>query len=277
MAAGLSIAIITGKSVDNLAEHNQASDWFVLEKYPQPVEYDVQAAVIDSSKFSGVTFTLGLKYFTPKSAIGAVIKLPYTLRQTTDRTLRLTTTVNGLEYTNGSGVIFQDGNVLDIEMPMMIGVGGSYKPNQSTTLAADVEYRPFSGKEVQIRDSIRLVPGAKDQEFFHSEDPQWRNVLILRGGAERLVSTKSTVFPVIPVRGGFGFMPIPAPNYTNGQPSGTATSINFSLGSGVHWSLLHLDVAYTFRSLKQTYSADYGTTEANGKSHLFYVTFTGYF
>ncbi len=277
VAAGLSLAIITGRSVDDLAQRNIADGWFVAEKFPQPVQYDFYGGLIDTSKFSAVTFSAGFKYTSDKTLLGAVLKLPYTLRQTTGRTLRATTFVNGQEYLNGSGVIFRDNNVIDIEIPMFIGVGAAYKPDTNTTFAADFEYRPFSGKEVNIRDSVRLVPGAKDQEFFRTADPGWRNVLIIRTGAEKFFETNSTMFPRVPLRAGIGFMPIPSPNYTNGVPSGTATALNLSLGSGVWWSLLHLDVAYTFRSLKQTYEDQYGATEINGKSHLLYVTFTGYF
>ncbi len=277
LAAGFSIAFINGKSVDNLQQQNIAADWFVIEKYPQPVDYIFQGALIDTSTFSGVSFSLGFKYTQDKLALGAVFKLPYTLRQTTNRTLRATTYVNGLLYPNASGVIFRDGNVIDIDIPFTVGFGGAYKPDSSTTLAADFEYRPFSGKEIDIRDSLRLVPGAKDQEFFHTEDPGWRNALVIRGGIEHYFTTSSTLFPLVPLRAGVGFMPIPRPNKNNGQPSGTATALNLSLGSGVHWALLHLDAAYTLRTLNQTDGSDLGTTETNGKSHLLYLTFTGYF
>lgn len=278
LAAGFTIRIINGKSVDRLDQHNQAADFLVPEYYPQRVQYDLAAAIIDSSKFSGVSFSFGFKYNQPKLLLGAVLKPPYTLRQTTNRTLRAVTTVNGLVRQNGTGVIFRDGNVIEIDMPLMLGVGGAYKPNEATTFSADFEYRPFSGKDIKIRDSLKLVPGAKDEEFFRTVDPEWRNVLILRAGAERILTTSSAIFPVIPVRTGIGFMPVPLANTTNGKPSGSATSLNLSLGTGVQWSQFHVDVAYTFRSLKQTFKDDeFGTTEVNGKSHLMYLTFTGYF
>lgn len=277
LAGGLSLAIITGRSVDRISQQDHASNWFVFEKYPQGVEYQLRAAAIDTSSYSGVTVSLGFKYMADKSSFGFMMKLPYTLRQKTNRTLRATTYVNGLEYTNASGVIFRDGNVIDIDIPMTVGFGGAYKPDTNTTLAADIEYRPFSGKNINIRDSLRLVPGAKDEEFFRSKDPGWRNVFVIRTGAEKILSTSSLAFPRVPVRAGIGIMPIPAPNTTNGEPTGTATSMSLSLGSGVWWSLLHLDVAYTYRALKQTEATAFGSTEAKGKGHLLYLTFTGYF
>jgi hypothetical protein len=274
VAAGLSANVITGNSVSLYNQHEKADSFFVREYYPQPSNYDFNGTVIDSRKFSVLFFSVGFKYIKPTLSIGAVLKMPYKLRQETDRTIREVTTVNGLVRTDGTVTEFRDGSIVDIEMPLMVGVGAAMKPNAATTLALDVEYRPFSGQELRIRDSIRLVPGAKDEEFFRNHDLKWRNVLIVRAGAERLFTTNSRIFPVVPVRVGIGYMPIPGANKTaDDVPSGTASGINLSLGTGVQWSQLHVDLAYSYRTLKRTF----GTTEFNGKSHYTYLTFTGYF
>lgn len=277
MAAGLSINVITGKSVSVFTRRDVAEDFFVPTYYPQPADYELDGRVYDSSKLSGVFFNLGLKYVQPRLSLGLVLKSPYSLRQETNRTIRAVTYVNGFPQREGTVVQFIDGKIVSLEMPFMVGFGGSLKTDSTTTFALDVEYRPFSGKKLKVRDLLVILPGAKDEEYFHYEDPQWRNVLIVRAGVEKQFSTGSPLFPVVPMRLGFGYVPTPAPNLTGDIASGTASAINLSLGTGVKWAQAQFDVAYTYRSLKRTFEEVWGTTELKGKSHFMYFTFTGYF
>ena len=283
ISAGLSINIMNGRAVERWSQHNWADSFFVAEYGAQKVGYDLAADIIDSSKFSGVAFTLGFKYEEAKVALGAVIKLPYKMRQTTNRTIDVTTKVNGLIRTNGTLVQYDDNNLAKISMPMIFGVGAAYKPGQSSTLALDVEYKPYSGQKIQIRDTLKLIPGAKDEEIYHTYDPEWRNVVVVRAGGEYVLTSDSRMFPIVPLRAGFSFVPIPDPNRENavldqngdvhGLPTSTASGINMSVGSGVHWTQVYLDVAYTYRS----YSRTLGVVKSENRDHMFQVTFTGFF
>jgi hypothetical protein len=278
MAAGLSLSVMNGKSVDKLSRHDVADNYFVAEYYPQAANLDVQSMVIDSSKFSGMSIALGFKYDLPKLALGAVIKLPYRLRQTTDRSIIVVTRVNGLVRDNGTVTQFRDDRVVDIHMPFAIAVGGAYKLNDKTTLAIDLDYRRFSGRKVDYRDSLRLVPGAKDEEFFTIVDKHWRNVISFRGGGEYLWSTGVSVLPVVPLRAGFAIVPIPRPNESYSQVSGTATANSFSLGTGVRWTQISIDLAYSYTKLDQTLDDFFGIPyRVEGRSHQMVMTLTGYF
>ena len=274
VSVGASLTVMTGKSVNVSLQHDFADSFFFAEYGAQKVSYDFTGSIIDSSKFSGVSFLLGFKYSGTQFSIGAIAKLPYSLRQTTNRTASAVTTVNGLIRSNGTGTVFIDDNITKIQMPMIFGVGGALKPNAKTTFAVDVEYRPFSGKQIMIRDSVRLVPGAKDEEFYRTIDPKWRNVLVIRAGGEYLWTTNSQVFPVVPLRAGFGILPVPRPNLDiDGNPSGTPTGINLSVGTGVHWSQILMDIAYAYGKRTETY----GDSNFKSRTHQFQMTFTGYF
>ncbi len=274
VSVGASLTVMNGKSVDVFTRHDFADNYFVAEYYPQKVSWDWTGSVIDTTKFSGVSFLLGFKYTDAKFSLAAIAKLPYSLTQSTNRTASTVNIANGLIRKNGTNTVFIDNNIIKIQMPMILGVGGAIKPNPKTTFAADVEYRPFSGKQIKIRDSIKLVPGAKDEEFYRTQDPEWRNVLVVRAGVEYLWATKGQVFPVVPLRAGFGILPVPRANTdVNDNPTGTATGINLSLGTGVYWTQIHLDVAYAYGSRTETE----GGSQFKSRTHQFQMTFTGYF
>ena len=79
---------------------------------------------------------------------------------------------------------------------------------------------------------------------------------------------------MVPLRAGFGILPVPRPNLdTTGNPSGTAIGINVSLGTGVHWSQIHLDIAYAYGKRTETE----GDSKFDSRTHQFQMTFTGYF
>ncbi|MBI5267183.1 MAG: hypothetical protein HY851_08125 [candidate division Zixibacteria bacterium] len=178
---------------------------------------------------------------------------------------------------------YKDNNISRIAIPVQVGVGGAFKPNAKTTLALDVEVKPFSGKKIIIRDTLRLIPGAKDEEVTHDYDPEWRNVIAFRAGGEYLLTTSSSLFPTVPLRAGFGVVPLPDPNReeaiidlngdVHGIPTSTASGLNLSVGTGVYWTQVRLDLAYTFRS----YSRTVGFVRSESRDHLFQLTFTGYF
>jgi long-subunit fatty acid transport protein len=134
----------------------------------------------------------------------------------------------------------------------------------------DMEFRHFSGAKIDARDSLFIDPGGKNQEFFTKVDPEWNNVFTVRLGGEYLYQTD---VGVIPVRAGFGYVPLPAPNVDLSGDTSTAAGYTLSLGTGIHWNQIHLDWAYTFAASKW----EVGIFEQKSHNHHLNFTFTGYF
>ena len=54
----------------------------------------------------------------------------------------------------------------------------------------------------------------------------------------------------------------------------TNTALNFSVGTGIHWSQIYLDAAYTYTTTD--YEDQSGVT-LQSRNHQFNLMFTGYF
>jgi len=264
----------------------------------QPVVQVTEIVTTDTISFSGTYFSFGLRYAGEKFSAGLVVKSPHVLKQTADVKLASVNSRNGNVEPDNTETIFWDDNVTELDMPFVIGGGVGYKVTENLLLALDAEYRAFGGSEINVRDSIRLNPGEKDTEFFTTTDPQWNNVLTVRGGVEYMWHTGSSLFPLVPLRSGFSYAPIPTPNVTGdvvfdttaasilAEPdlfTESTASTSFSLGSGLWWDQIHLDVAYTNRKLdredtKRLVADDpYFRSETSTTDHIFNLTFTGFF
>jgi opacity protein-like surface antigen len=239
-----------------------------------------------------------MRYTGEKLSAGLIVKTPHVLKQTTDVKLASVNMRNGNIELDETETIYWDDNLTELDMPFIIGGGVGYQVTENLLLAMDAEYRAFSGGEVNVRDSIRLNPGEKDTEFFTTTDPQWNNVFTVRAGGEYRWHTGSTVFPLVPFRAGFSYVPIPKPNVTgevifdttqaaiNYEPDlrteGTA-AVGFGLGAGLHWDQIHLDFAYNYRKLDRedtkriVESNPYFRSETSTTDHVINVTFTGFF
>jgi long-subunit fatty acid transport protein len=230
--------------------------------------------IIDTNKFSGYNFTVGFKLDGEKLDVGLVLRTPFTLNVKTGRSIFLIQRrgAPGADMT----VFFTDTTYYDnllskYEMPLMVNLGLAYKFSENFLTALDVSYRKFSGAKVQVRDSLFIDPGGKNIEFFTEVDPKWKNVFTVRAGGEYL---KETGIGTIPLRTGVGYIPLPAPNTdSKGQVLSQARGFAFSLGTGIHWSQIHLDWAYTFNAAKLEREG----FEQKSRNHHFNFTFTGYF
>ena len=54
-----------------------------------------------------------------------------------------------------------------------------------------------------------------------------------------------------------------------------STGYSLSAGTGIHWTYIKLDVAYTYSSFDLTY--DFADQEFRSRNHQFNMMFTGYF
>jgi hypothetical protein len=151
--------------------------------------------------------------------------------------------------------------------------------------ALDLEYRPYSGKEVRLRDSLKLNPGGKNIEYFSTFKTNWSNTVAIRTGAEYMWNTGKPVVPVVPLRAGFGYVQVPDASIDENYETKKAAKTEWSIGSGLHWQQIHLDFAYLRSSVSWEYNDllvvidDLArvTSNTDSSNRRFKVTFTGFF
>lgn len=227
---------------------------------------------LDSTKYSGINFTVGFKYNKPKFSVGIIARSPFSLELETDRREERLLFANGVPVKTDT--LLSDNNVFEMDMPLMIGGGIAFRPTNNVTLAVDGEYRSFSGNVGRRRDLLILVPGSETIEEFTEIPLNFRNVFTIRAGGEYNWSTGSALFPVVPIRAGFASVPIAALDNTS--------AISFSVGSGIRWEQIHLDVAYVrttfdFDGSLDTFSGQSLPFNSESKDNQFKLTFTGFF
>lgn len=264
----------------------------------QTVLQVTEVVTTDTMSYSGTYFTFGLRYAQDKISAGLIIKTPHLLKQTMDDKVASINMRNGNIETDNTETVYFDDNLTEMDMPLVIGGGIGYHVKENLLLAIDAEYRAFGNSKINVRDSITLNPGEKDTEYFTTTDPHWNNVFTIRGGGEYLWQTGSTLFPTVPLRAGFAYVPIPAPNITGDYVFDTtqaaiatepdlrtesAAATSFALGAGVYYDQIHLDFAYTHRTLTResikriVQNNPYFRSETSNADNFFNVTFTGFF
>jgi hypothetical protein len=177
--------------------------------------------------------------------------------------------------------------VIELDQPLVIGGGVGYKIREQWLVAADCEFRAFGGGKYNVRDSLQLVPGGTSLEYFTEHDPLWNDAWVFRFGSEYIWSTGLRLFPTVPLRAGFGYIQIPDPNVesanletVDGVPTwvpetSQASMTRFSLGTGVRWAQIHLDLSFETWSLDQ-FENVLGREQSVDNNALNF-TFTGYF
>ncbi len=250
--------------------------------WPNPLDNGIQSVSeqydstrTDSATYSGINFTLGFKLVKPKFTAGLIVRTPFSLKQMVDQTDARQLTIQGLVFDDATQTAYHDNLLTKISMPLTIGAGVGYKLKENLLVGLDAEIRSFSDAKIKVRDSIVIIPGAKDEEYYTEYTTDFRNVFTVRGGAEYLWNTNTSIFPVVPLRVGAAYVPIPAPKYDASGSAQTASGMNFSLGTGAQWSQIKLDLAYQYQTLTREY-ANYGA-KLEGKSHRFQLSFSGIF
>jgi opacity protein-like surface antigen len=287
---GAAVNVYTGEGVENIY-YTQTRDHYIAPNKPlQYVLWELNQTSIDTIKFSGVNFTIGFRHDGDKLDAGLMFRTPLSLKYNTGQSIYTIITYNGIVERQFSDTTFVDDLLIKHEMPLFVGGGIAYNVTDNLLVALDGEYRGFSGRKIKVRTDLIISPSGDNEETFEEVDPDWNDVFAARAGAEYMLRTNSSFFPVIPLRAGFGYVPIPwAETDTLGNTS-TATSYSISGGCGIHWSQIHLDVSYSYRSLDYSYVLDLGgaeaqdifldvsqMVEAQSRQHQFDVMFTGYF
>jgi long-subunit fatty acid transport protein len=272
--------------------------------------YTSSVTVLDSTQYTGFNATLGLLYRTEKFGAGLTLRSPFKLRGESDTSLYIISKRNGITIPfddwdlPGFGIFRTDTIYVDdissrMEIPLIVGLGLSYRPNDNWLFAADFEMRNFSGKQIENL-VFRLLQSDGTSEEIYTDTlnrPNWNDVVQFRIGGEYLIDTK---LGTIPIRAGYRNEAFPGGNISSvenrfgeqetGEDSSKVfyifdyaenkiTGYSVSFGTGIHWSQIFLDFAYTYTSFDQTIysSPDVLHSENDWKNHHMNFTFTGFF
>jgi long-subunit fatty acid transport protein len=199
--------------------------------------------------FSGLNFVVGgmvdfegmQKGFPLK--VGLTVRTPFTLK--------------------GTGKDDEDGDLLlsgseqyevtsDIQMPLMIGFGTSYRIGDNLTFAMDYEIRNYGSRKIKSKSTASSNRQVTESESNISESKKGLNEF--RIGAEYLIVLDNGV---IPIRGGFKTVPTVLANSrydaaTNNYVPGTQVSgSGISFGSGYITDAFAFDITFSSISFKR--------------------------
>jgi long-subunit fatty acid transport protein len=139
----------------------------------------------ENNNFSGFNLTAGalfdmsaIKDNVPLK-IGAVIKTPFDLDYDYEES-----------FESSDGYTYEGSLTGSVEMPVMFGMGASYRIGENFTLAADIEYRNYAKSKFLWKDDESGETG----EAFMS--PSEKDVTQFRLGMEYLIITDAVVVPL---------------------------------------------------------------------------------
>lgn len=270
LSAGVSLNIYTGTMVEDnpvIRLADTVVDFTNLQIY----EMSINSRTLDSTSFSGFNFTLGAKYSGDKFDIGAIIRTPFSLNTTIDRSIYQIRAINGLPTDEGTDTLYFDDNLAKYDIPWIIAVGGAFRPNEKLTLATDVELRSFGSSKINFRTDLLLDPGGENTEFFEESDPEWKSVIHIRMGGEYMMES---AIGQIPLRAGYGYVPLILPSRSIDGAKSTTVRTTMSVGTGIWWEQIHLDAAYTYSTFDYD---EFGNLNFKNRDHHLNLMFTGYF
>ncbi|MEW5995596.1 MAG: hypothetical protein AB1744_14530, partial [Candidatus Zixiibacteriota bacterium] len=116
----------------------------------------------------------------------------------------------------------------------------------------------------------------KSTEEYTEVDPDWKNVLSVRAGGEYMTETS---IGRVPIRAGWGYVPLPSPSISTDSGRSRVVSYTASVGTGIHWEQIHLDLAYTFTAYNRDVSdpSVFSSVEYRNRNHHLNLSFTGTF
>ena len=267
LSVGVSMSLMTGDGTEFLRTD--------IDSTRDTSSYNQRMAWIDKSDldYSGISFNIGALYKGDRWSAGLVVGPGYTLKQSLDyRALRYSQHNHVDEF---SSIVYAPlhGTKREIDIPFTIGLGGSYKLKDNLLIAADFQYRAFNAdKQLENNGTsrYRFQSSPTEPNSRYEEAPvSWYNLHQIRLGLEY---KHETSFGMVPFRAGIRNEPMvfgdPSgtilrfdqrldsgrvaefPLYSlSTTPDGTGDQVwgwTFSVGSGLHWSQVHLDAALEF-------------------------------
>jgi long-subunit fatty acid transport protein len=284
LSVGFGLNIFLGNERDSLQTTQNFTDFTI------PRQVVIQN--VDRRDYSGVNFNFGALFQASQFTVGVTARTPFNLELTHDA--RDANTV--YEVTTDSLLLITEFSVLSdyktrIGMPLQLGLGLTYRPQENLVLSGDYEYKGFSQSKTFYQ-ADALDPKSDFVEY----DPEWKDVHQFRMGVEYQIGLG---WGVIPLRAGFRTEPQPYSNQVDVQEplvdlSGTGTTANqgdqvvgsvYTLGSGVQWRQIRFDVTWEMGS-----TTDYGSGYFNdsflspqfiytgeNRTQRLLLGFTGYF
>jgi len=313
LSAGVLVNVIDGRRI----LENQgivAADVIIDPVYNITERMVMNGLVIDSTTSNGLNLIGGLMYKAEKFSVGGTVHTPFTMKHSTDRGEFLVTTFNGLPSVNGSDTIYVLDSLAKQDVPLAVALGLGLFPKENLTLTLDVNYQNYGSTNwYYLTDYFISASGDRSDNYL--EVPiDWNNIFGIGAGAEYILKTP---LGHIAVRAGVRYDQLPKPgSFTittdsvgydsdnNPYPLNYAridrvaqdrqNEFGLSLGTGLHWSQIELDIAYRYtagREMTQrmVYINFDETDEANPvkttvfeekweqKAHEVRVTFTGSF
>lgn len=254
--------------------------------------------------YSGANFTLGALYKYRDFRIGAIVKTPFKLQEKDDVQFLKDVIINGVTITNPDAIssrpVFPVEYKQKWEIPLTVGFGVSYRM-KGLTLAGDLELRNFSKAKLHYP-SRWSDPNSPDTTM----DLGWNSLTQFRIGGEYVYQSK---YGTIPIRAGFRNEPKVFSDLKNveitgidfdpqagadlkkaldvidiiGQENGKkVTGYTLSLGTGIGWSQIKLDLTYEYSKYQTAMSgyiigAPFDISKIVKKDNRFLVNFTGFF
>ena len=217
----------------------------------------------NKASFSGINFDFGLQGRSGGLSIGAVVSTPFKLRQEAS----ITNAVVIPDYGEIGNII--DNTHINVDFPLGISGGAAYGIDKAT-IAADFSFYKFSKSRNTMHPYFAdpLYQYSFDPSVPNVEvDPQWKDILQLRVGAEYLFDISSLT---IPVRAGYRTDPkvysdgtifyfdianqpplLLPPGYetTYGHTEFNGDQVKgyiISLGTGMKYKTYNLDISYEY-------------------------------
>ncbi|MBK7143463.1 MAG: outer membrane protein transport protein [bacterium] len=276
---GVSLNVYTGKSVLRNRIDQASYEYEAIDRLLQEVDRDSSQAILDSTSFSGVNFTLAGKYKKDKLSIGAVVRTGFSLKTMADRKLSDSIWYNG--QLKSGNTLYLDDQLTKYNIPWIFGVGFGYQMSENWLLALDAEYRGYASTKAKVRTSIKIGSGGNNEEIFTEIDPMFYDCFVVRTGTEYLLKLNSSIFPIVPLRAGVAYVPLPTPQLMVDSSTEKMTMYQLTAGTGVRWSQIWLDLSYVYTTYDQKTETVYNGLLEKGtvynRAHRLNLTFTGYF
>lgn len=243
----------------------------------------------DDQSFSGVNFNVGALFQASQYSVGLTVKTPFKLESTHDT--RTATSI--YERTTDSTLLISENSVLldyisQFGMPLQVGLGVAFRPQENLILAADYEYKGFANSKSYLQSDL-----FDPKSDLAESDPELKDVHQIRLGMEYQLGVG---WGVVPVRAGFRTEPQPYTHFVDVNESVTTGIVSatqgdqvtgevYALGTGVQWRQVRFDLGWELSSVTQYTSGYFSGTFLNPQvirtreNHVQKLSlgFTGYF
>ena len=281
LTMGLTLNLATGDGVESHAMRLDSTRYSVQNPLAGAIDTLVWTDKSDIN-YSGMNITLGAMYKTDRWSAGMVFTPGWTLTQNLDYFGQRVEWSDNTPVPSLVIVPGPDGTNREIQMPYTVGLGGAYNVTENLLLAMDYQFRAYK-REGEFRYEDDPVTPESPLEVLRTD---WYNLHQVRIGVEylremdfgvvpirlglrndpMLIGDQSGVVSTYDQRAGY-FGPFPPDPDHERQPnelsprgdyflpltssSSSGDQINLfsptiTVGSGVHWSQIHLDFSLEF-------------------------------